>query len=154
MAAQRSSPTLCPSAQPSMPGSMVFGVVAEPAAPESGKPAHVLWLEHPVPVTDELLARTGSVPPTQVLRIAATCQEHLCCHFDGHDCNLASRLVQLMPAVDTSLPACRIRPDCRWFTQEGKAACLRCPQIVTYSVNPTPQLSRAATPQGIAVETP
>ncbi|GAC1359916.1 MAG: hypothetical protein NVSMB3_07700 [Acidobacteriaceae bacterium] len=111
----------------------------------------VAWLERPVPVTDELLALTGSVPPTQVLRVSAPCQEHLCCHFDGHDCNLATRLVQLMPAVDASLPACRIRADCRWFTQEGRAACLRCPQIVTFSVNPTEELSRAATPQGMAV---
>jgi hypothetical protein len=46
-----------------------------------------------------------------------------------------------------SLPACRIRPDCRWFVQEGRAACLRCPQIVTYSVNPTEELSLAATPE-------
>ena len=107
------------------------------------------WLERPIPVTEELLALTGSVPPAQVLRITAPCQEHLCCHYDGHECNLATRLVQLMPAVDTSLPACRIRADCRWSTQEGRAACIRCPQIVTFSVNPTEQLSLAATPQGL-----
>ena len=128
-----------------MPGSMAFGVVA--GTPEEPR---VAWLERPIPVTQELLALTGSVPPAQVLRITAPCQEHLCCHYDGHECNLATRLVQLMPTVDTSLPACRIRADCRWFTQEGKAACMRCPQIVTFSVNPTEQLSLAATPQGLA----
>jgi hypothetical protein len=53
----------------------------------------------------------------QVLRIAAPCQEKACCHFDGTDCRLATRLVQLIPAVVESLPACRIRPDCRWFLQ-------------------------------------
>jgi hypothetical protein len=132
---------LCPSARPEMPGSKVFGVVAGTAdAPR------VAWLERPVPVTEELLAMTQPVPATEVLRFSAPCAEGACCHFDGTDCRLAQRLVQLMPAVDTSLPPCQIRRDCRWFTQEGKAACLRCPQIVTYSVNPTPELSMAAFP--------
>src|SRR5277367_7104435 len=112
-----------------MPGSMAFGVITRmPLEPR------VTWIERPVPVTDDLLALAGPVPPTQVLRFAAPCQETACCHFDGKDCQLATRLVQLMPAVDDSLPPCRIRPDCRWFKQEGRAACQRCPQIVTYSV--------------------
>jgi hypothetical protein len=137
-------PVLCPSAQPAMPGSMAFGVITgTPLEPR------VAWIERPVPVTDDLLALAGPVPPTQVLRFAAPCQETACCHFDGKDCQLATRLVQLMPAV-ADTPPCRIRPDCRWFTQEGKAACQRCPQIVTYSVNPTEQLSIAATPAGRA----
>jgi hypothetical protein len=136
---------LCPSAQPAMAGSMAFAVVA--GSPEEPR---VAWLERPVPVTDELLAMTGPVPPTQVLRFTAPCAEGACCHFDGADCRLANKLVQLMPAVDSSLPACRIRQDCRWFAQEGRAACMRCPQIVTYSVNPTAELSMAATPEGQA----
>jgi hypothetical protein len=125
-----------------MAGSMVFGVVSGTA-----EEPLVAWIERPVPVTDELLALTGPVPPTQVLRIAAPCQEQACCHFDGTDCRLATRLVQLLPPAVDALPPCRIRADCRWFTQEGSAACQRCPRIVTYSVNPTEELSRAATPQ-------
>jgi len=124
-----------------MAGSMAFGVIAGTA-----NEPRVKWIEKPVPVTDDLLALTGLVPPTQVLRIAAPCQETACCHFAGKDCRLATKLVQLMPAVADSLPPCRIRPDCRWFVQEGRAACMRCPQIVTYSVNPTVELSLAATP--------
>jgi hypothetical protein len=141
MVARGPREVLCPSARPEMPGSMAFGVVAGTA-----DEPRVAWLERPVPVTEELLAMTRPVPATEVLRIAAPCAEGACCHFDGTDCRLAQRLVQLMPAVDTGLPPCQIRRDCRWFTQEGKAACLRCPQIVTYSVNPTPELSLAATP--------
>jgi hypothetical protein len=120
-----------------MAGSMVFGVV-------DGD--RVQWLEKPVPVSEDILALTGAVPATQVLRIAATCQEKGCCHFDGTDCNLATNLVQLMPAVTDPLPPCRIRHECRWFTQEGRAACAVCPQIVTYSVNPSEELKLAATP--------
>jgi hypothetical protein len=99
-----------------------------------------------VPVTPDLLALTAPVDPTQVLRIAAPCQEKKCCHFDGTDCHLADRLVQLLPAVSEKLPPCRIRPDCRWFLQEGSAACRVCPQIVTYAIDPSPELNTAATP--------
>lgn len=132
---------MCPSAQPEMTGSVAFGVVGGTA-----EDPRVSWIEKPVPVTAEILALTGEVPPTQVLRIAAPCQESACCHFDGTDCRLATKLVQLMPAVTQSLPPCRIRPDCRWFLQEGRAACAVCPQIVTYSVNPSEELATAATP--------
>lgn len=145
MEAKSTRPVLCPSAQPAMAGSMAFGVISG-----TGDEPRVAWLERPVPVTDDLLALTGPVPPTQVLRFAAPCQESACCHFDGKDCQLATRLVQLMPAVTDTLPPCRIRPDCRWFVQEGRAACQRCPQIITYSANPTDQLSLAATPGGRA----
>jgi len=129
---------LCPSAQPEMAGSVAFGVVT------GGD--RVAWIEKPVPVTAELLALTGPVAATQVLRIAAPCQEKACCHFDGVDCRLADRLVQLLPPVAESLPPCQIRVNCRWFLQEGKAACQVCPQIVTWTVNPTEELSRAAAP--------
>ena len=107
------------------------------------------WIEKPVPVTSELLALTAPVPPTQVLRIAAPCQEKACCHFNGTDCRLATRLVQLIPAVVESLPPCRIRPDCRWFVQEGIAACRVCPQVVTYCVEPSPAMDAAATPESV-----
>ena len=98
METQNSKVVLCPSAQPAMAGSMIFGVVSGTA-----EQPLVAWIERPVPVTDELLALTGPVPPTQVLRIAAPCQEQACCHFDGTDCRLATRLVKLLPAAVDAL---------------------------------------------------
>ena len=142
MGARTSQAVLCPSAQPRMAGARVFGVIQANAAG-----TRVAWLERPVPVSEDVLALTHPLPPTQVLRIAAQCQEEACCHFDGKDCQLATRLVQLLPSVTRSLPACQVRPDCRWFLQEGGAACQRCPQIVTYCVDPDEQLSEAATPR-------
>ena len=41
------------------------------------------------------------------------------------------RIVQQLPTVVETLPACQIRSSCRWWLQEGKAACYRCPQMVT-----------------------
>ena len=71
--------------------------------------------------------------PTEVFRLAATCAEHKCLHFDGADCQLATRIVQILPAVVTTLPPCIIRQDCRWYSQEGGAACRRCPEVTTVS---------------------
>jgi hypothetical protein len=137
-----SRPILCPSAQPEIPGSVAFGVIAG-----SASNPRVSWIERPVPVTPELLSMTAPVSPTQVLRIAAPCQEKACCHFDGIVCQLATRLVQLIPQVVESLPPCGIRPDCRWFLQEGSSACKVCPQVVTYCVEPSPEMDRAAAPE-------
>jgi hypothetical protein len=41
----------------------------------------------------------------------------------------------MMPAVVDQLPPCKIRLECRWFRQEGAAACRRCPQISTVNYN-------------------
>src|SRR5262245_16064495 len=121
-----SEPPLCPSAQPSMEGSLVFGVLDT----RSDEP-RVGYLAEALPVTDEVLALAGSVAPTEIFRFGAPCAGRACRHFDGHDCRLATRIVELLPAVVGAPPPCRLRPDCRWWQQEGKAACLRCPQIVT-----------------------
>ena len=136
-----SRPPLCPSAQPDLDDARAFAVVGgAPGAPR------LTWIEQAVPVTPELLAMTGDAPPTQVLRFTARCQEKSCSHFDGRDCRLATRLVAMIEPVVDRLPHCAIRADCRWHRQEGGATCLRCPQIVTQTVNPSDLLVRAATP--------
>ncbi len=128
----RSLTPLCPSAQPDMAEAEVLGVL------EGGPDLPRLsYLTEPVRVTDELLAETGDVSPTRVFRFAATCEEKHCSHFDGVNCRLATRIVEGMSAVVDKLPPCRIRAKCRWFGQEGSAACFRCPQVVTEIADPT-----------------
>jgi hypothetical protein len=104
-------------------------------------------LQGRVPVTDELLAMAGPVKPTQVFRFGAPCAGSGCSHFDGSDCRLATKLVQLTPAITKDLPACHLRPDCRWWKQEGKAACMRCPAVMTDCFIPTEQQRLAADPR-------
>lgn len=127
---------LCPSAQPGMDNCNVLGVVQR----DGPKPL-LLYLRSPVPATDAVLAMTAPLKPTEVYRLSATCAEHKCPHFDGADCRLAARVVQGLPPAVDALPPCIIRKDCRWFSQEGGAACLRCPEIttVTYDVSPETQ---------------
>jgi hypothetical protein len=119
---------LCPSASAQAEGAVVIGIVLG-----SAEAPRVAYLEAPVPVTAEILARTAPVPPNQVLRTAARCAEGACGHYDGADCTLAKRIVANLDAVVDRPPPCAIRPTCRWWRQEGKAACARCPEVATES---------------------
>jgi hypothetical protein len=94
----------------------------------------VAYLNEPVPVTAELLQTTEPAPPAEVFRVAAACATGACAHFSGTACSLARRIVESLPAVVDSVPDCLVRSDCRWFSQEGAAACLRCPQVATQTV--------------------
>jgi hypothetical protein len=119
----------CPSAQPDMAEAQILGVMSW-----DGDEPRLAYLNAHVPATPEILARAGSVAPTEVFRLAARCEEKRCTHFDGTRCQLAVRIVERLPAVTEALPPCAIRRTCRWYAQEGRAACLRCPQILTTNV--------------------
>jgi hypothetical protein len=125
---------LCPSAQPGMDGCRILGVVEQ-----SGPTPMLAYLSEHVPATRDVLALAAPLKPTEVFRLAATCAEHACPHFDGADCRLATRVARLMPAVVDALPPCVIRKECRWHSQEGAAACRRCPGISTvcHDLSPT-----------------
>jgi hypothetical protein len=97
------------------------------------------YLNEPLPATPEVLSLAAPLKPTEVFRLAATCAEHKCPHYDGADCRLASRIVHILPAVTSTLPPCIIRRDCRWYSQEGAAACRRCPEITTISYDLSPR---------------
>lgn len=125
---------LCPSAQPGMDHCRVLGVVQR-----DGPTPVVQYLNQLLPATPEVLAMSAPLKPTEVFRLAATCAEHKCPHFDGADCRLATRIVQILPAVVEALPPCIIRQECRWYSQEGGEACKRCPEITTVSYDLSPE---------------
>ena len=133
---------LCPSAQPEWPGSVVIGVVG--GTVDEPRVAH---LEQPVPTDGALLQLTIPVTPTEVFRFAAPCVGHGCVHFAHNRCQLAQRVVVLLEEVTKDLPKCQIRPACRWWQQEGRAACKRCPQVITDNYNPSAHLVTVAGPQ-------
>lgn len=122
---------LCPSAQPGMDQCRVLGIVDHDQSASSAP--RIVYLNQILPATDDVLALSAPLKPTEVFRLSATCAEHKCPHFNGTDCRLATRVVQMLPAVVDALPPCTIRKDCRWFSQEGAAACHRCPEITTVS---------------------
>lgn len=135
---------LCPSmTHPEKEESIAFGVVGGTVdSPQ------LAYLREPLPVTDELLAVSGSVAPTEVFRFAAPCANSRCQHFDDYQCHLVKRIVNMLPTVVDVLPACQIRANCRWWKQEGKSACLRCPQVVTKTYHPSATQRQVAIPSG------
>src|SRR6266545_1833905 len=123
MAVRPSSP-LCPSAQPEWEGAVAIGVVGGTVEEPRVRP-----LARPLPVSQKLLQLAEPVRPTEVFRFAAPCLCTGCRHFGESACQLAAKVVRMLPVVTDALPECDIRPRCRWFAQEGGEACLRCPQI-------------------------
>ena len=136
----------CPSAQPGMGDVQVLGVVSR-----DGTAPRLAYLDQPMAATPEMLELAAPVAVSEVFRLSARCEELKCMHFDGARCQLAVRIAKLLPEVVDALPACNIRPDCRWFRQEGPAACKRCPQIVTGNAQADEVLQHVAgMPQPVA----
>ena len=129
-----------------MEGLVVFGVRDETAAHEHGQGPRVGYLAEDLPVTEDVLALSGPLAPAEIFRFAAPCAGGACRHFDGSDCRLATRIVTLLPPVVAGVPPCPIRSDCRWWKQEGKAACLRCPQVITERYDPPEPIRQVADP--------
>lgn len=119
------SPKLCPSADPYWPDARLIGIVGGTVTEPS-----VDYVE-PRPVTPELLALAQPVTPAEVFRFAGACREGGCSHFRDNRCGIAAAVVETMRWEDEALPRCAIRRDCRWWAEQGPAACRRCARIVT-----------------------
>lgn len=142
MQTQTNKTTLCPSAQADSPDSTIFGVITGTV-----DQPRVTYLKQTQPVTDELVRRSHPVTPTEIFRIASPCATKECLHFDGATCRLAKQVVEKLPGVTEELPPCPIRRDCRWWQQEGKSACLRCPQVITDNYNPSELICQIGIPE-------
>jgi hypothetical protein len=134
-------PPLCPSAQPDMADARVFGLLDG-----SADEPRIAYLKAEVAV-DLANIPFGSLQPTEVFRFAARCEQHQCAHYDGSRCTLAKRIVQSLPPVVDTLAQCSIRPSCRWYAEQGRAACYRCPQVVTLVPKRADEINRIAEPQ-------
>jgi len=139
---RRAAVPLCPSAQPDWEGAEAIGVVGGTSDEPRVRP-----LERPLPVTKELLQLAEPVRPTEVFRFAAPCLCNGCRHFSDSKCGLATKIVRMVEPAADDLPECDIRPSCRWFVQEGREACFRCPRIATNDVNRSPEIRLAADPE-------
>lgn len=134
-------PPHCPSARPEWNGSFVFGI----SAGTVNEP-RVVYLEAPLEITDDVRRMTAGAELTEVFRFAAPCVNAACQQFADGRCSLARRTVELLPAVASTLPDCLIRPACRWYQEEGEAACFRCPQVVTDQMTADPLWIALTTP--------
>lgn len=135
---------LCPSARPTLDNSVIFGVIG--GTPEDPR---VTYLKQAQTVTEEIIAKVQPVTPAEVFRAASPCETKGCQHFDGTNCQLATRVAEQLTAVAEHLPPCAIRRDCRWWQQEGSAACFRCPQVITDNYSPTNLMKEVAMPLSV-----
>lgn len=141
MRQETGSPLSCPSAQPGQTARAVIGVVGR----KGGRP-HVSMLPQSISLDSVAHLIPDSIPVTEVLRLGAPCAERHCSHFYNQRCTLASRIVSRLPAVVDRLVPCALRPSCRWWRQEGPAACHRCPQIVTEPLHASEVMRELAIP--------
>lgn len=133
----------CPGAQPTDPDAVVFGVR------NAVDGVRVGYLERAVVAGPDILALAEPVHPLEVFRIGAPCAESKCAHFAEGACGLASSIVAEVPVAVNIAPACSLRSTCRWFSQEGTAACLRCPSIITRESGRNEAIAAAAVPRSM-----
>jgi hypothetical protein len=132
------APTLCPSAtlasvEPDQK-LHISGLV--------GRDGIVTNLRTPLPVDAAMRAELQKhAAPERQFRFSAPCAEHKCGNWTqdaGGQCGLIARIrthvaaSAAAPLPSTTLPPCAIRAACRWWQQDGPAACAVCP-LVTYN---------------------
>lgn len=122
---ERDEPLACPSA-PAQPGSSLLAIVGS-----DGRLAH---LSPTIPVDEAFVAaasRHGA--PEARMRFTAPCLEAGCAQWTGSSCGVIEQVLATGAHEDqpTRLPRCEIRSGCRWYRQEGGAACRVCPLVLT-----------------------
>lgn len=141
------SPYSCPSAQPDMTEARVIGVLGGSAAEP-----RIAYLAQEAVIPAAEMPATPGVDPVEAFRLAARCEDHRCAQhvagIEGGRCGLGARIVAQLEPVVAGLPPCTIRTTCRWFAEQGREACLRCPQVVTLIPRDGSRLSRVAQPAG------
>jgi hypothetical protein len=135
-----STQSWCPSSHDAEETALVFAVVeGTPAEPRA------TYLRRSLPLVAVRHLAAG-VAVEEVFRVAAPCAGSGCVHFDDNQCSLAQRVVDELEPVQDALPRCAIRSRCRWWSEQGIAACRRCPQVVTLDYAPDANRLAAAMP--------
>lgn len=116
---------LCPSAA-CEPGALLLGVV--------GSGGRLGYLRPALEVDEAFVAKAGEGrrAPEKRFRFAQPCAASGCSFWSEGRCGVADAAAASDYGEDEgSLPACAIRPRCRWYAQSGAAACRTCPTVVT-----------------------
>jgi hypothetical protein len=128
---------LCPSAPP-REGALLLGRFTARGS--------LAFAAKPLPVPTSFLAaaeETGDIGKR--FRFASRCMQSACSRWQNGKClvgEAAARVAgQGKIEEPQALPMCAIRSQCRWFAQEGPAACRVCPWVV-YDMNDEEQGKR------------
>ena len=128
---------LCPSAPP-QEGALLLGRFTEEGS--------LVFAAKPLPVTASFLAvaeETGDIGKR--FRFTSRCMQSACSRWQDGKCSVGIAAAQMAKQEQLekppNLPACVIRSQCRWFAQEGAAACHICPRVV-YDMNDEEQVQQ------------
>jgi hypothetical protein len=96
----------------------------------------VAYLTPQLPAEVALAGRPATDGPVESqYRLAGPCVTSSCGFWTGEHCGLGARLVssyrETVPEPDGTLPHCAIRRTCRWYAEQGPAACGPCSHVVT-----------------------
>jgi len=122
-------PILCPSGLCNE-GSILLGIVQQDG--------HVGFIKQKIMLDKEFVqsARKGRSPEKR-FRFAEQCRESACTQWRDNKCGVIDQVISMLAPkqVPDELPQCGIRPECRWFKQEGGRACAVCPEVITDSLS-------------------
>lgn len=118
---------LCPSAAPK-PGAILLGVL--------GPGGRTAYLPQVTRVDRDLLDGFAAGGPLgDTYRFASPCMTSGCVYWTQDRCHVPDVVRRDLGVADVpagaDLPNCSIRPACRWWQQDGAAACAICPLVVT-----------------------
>jgi hypothetical protein len=99
------------------------------------------FFEQPMEVTEEFLEAAGDFDSLERrFRFSNKCIQSGCKQWTGKECSVIKAIVALesIPA-NNDLPVCSVRSSCRWYYQEGPAACNGCRYVITNISELTPE---------------
>ncbi|HEY0303002.1 MAG TPA: hypothetical protein VGC36_16770 [Rhizomicrobium sp.] len=120
-------PAACPSARAEA-GATLIGVI--------GTDGRVAYLKTALEIDADFIAEASKDgPPEERFRFAGTCVEGKCVQWDGAGkrCGVLDGVIPYLGRGDADAPLqpCVIRGACRWYRQDGAAACRICPGVIT-----------------------
>ena len=106
------------------PGAVLLGIV--------GRDQKVGYIRPELRIDESFVSRASSGrSPEKRFRFAGPCVEGRCRQWTGEGCGVIKEVLASSASSCERLPACVLRPHCRWYAQEGTAACRVCPLVLT-----------------------
>ncbi|MGN9764388.1 hypothetical protein ACTMS2_04370 [Micromonospora sp. SD12] len=95
----------------------------------------VAYVTPPLPAEVALAQAATDTPVESRYRLAGPCVTAKCGFWTGEHCGLGERVAasfrEVAGPAEDDLPRCAIRRTCRWYAEQGRAACAACSQVVT-----------------------
>lgn len=114
----------CPSSDGAI-GNLLIGIVCSDGTVAATRP--------PLGIDDDFVKKasvSSDQPPETRFRFAGPCVTTACQQWAGTRCAIGDLVANASTTTAGHLPPCDIRPTCRWWSQNGPAACRSCALVV------------------------